>query len=532
MSKFSKNLIIKNLELIKNLEKNKLKHKAYTTVIDNLKSYPHDITSLKDLENIKGIGVNIHKMLKELHDTGEISYIKKLNNTSFNKENIIKLLEIIRNYEDEINEKKKSKAYTTVIDNLKSYPHDITTLKDLENIKGIGEYIYKMLEEFYNKGKVSYIEKIQKHHDINKIKLINLIENICIDYKNNIDIIKKYSGDLRDLLNNPLIRNDIKQLINDLFKNEKQINTNFSKETIIKNLEIIKDYETYNNERFKVKAYTTAINNIIAYNKDITNLSDIANIDGIGNSIYDKIKELYETGKISYIEEHINNDKTYNFKQILLSIYGIGPINAKKIIEKGITNIDELKKNNSILNAKQQIGLKYYEDMKIRIPLEEFKNHIDIIEKDLKKDKIEYEFVGSYRRNNKSMGDIDLLIKENKKFNLKKFVTKLIDDKYIIDVLASGKNKFMGIVKIDNQPARRFDILIAPENEYYFSLLYFTGSNLFNIGLRKYVKDKFNLSLSEHGFQNLDLPIKSEEDIFKYLKLRYIKPNDRNVFNI
>ena len=127
------------------------------------------------------------------------------------------------------------------------------------------------------------------------------------------------------------------------------------------------------------------------------------------------------------------------------------------------------------------------------------------------------------------MGDIDLLIMKNANFNLKEYISKLIDENYIIDVLASGKNKFMGIVKIKNNPARRLDILIAPVDEYYYSLLYFTGSYLFNIGLRHYVKTKFNLSLSEHGF-NKPISVKNEEDIFKFLNLKYVKPIDRNKF--
>ena len=90
----------------------------------------------------------------------------------------------------------------------------------------------------------------------------------------------------------------------------------------------------------------------------------------------------------------------------------------------------------------------------------------------------------------------------------------------------------MGIVKINNYPARHFDILIAPKNEYYYSLLYFTGSKIFNVAMRHYVKNQFNLSLSEHGFKDKDIKVNSEEDIFKYLKLPYIKPINRNDFII
>jgi DNA polymerase/3'-5' exonuclease PolX len=126
---------------------------------------------------------------------------------------------------------------------------------------------------------------------------------------------------------------------------------------------------------------------------------------------------------------------------------------------------------------------------------------------------------------------IDFLTSEIKLHNLYMEVDPDNDKNYIIDILASGKNKFMGIVKLNGKPARRLDILIAPVNEYYYSLLYFTGSYLFNIGIRNYVKNTFNLSLSEHGF-NKPIIVNNEEDIFNYLKLKYVKPIDRNKFEI
>ena len=308
----------------------------------------------------------------------------------------------------------------------------------------------------------------------------------------------------------------------------------FNKKIIIDNLMTIKDYENYKNEKYKVKAYSNVINNILIFKNDIKDLKDLKEIEGIGKSIFDKIKELYQTGKISYIENNIKNDDIYHFKQQLLNIYGIGPINANKIVDKGIKSIDDLRKNHSnILNAKQKIGIKYYDDLKKRIPLIEYKKHISILDKNLKKNKLTFDFVGSYRRKKSTMGDIDLLIMENPKFNFKDYITKLIDSNYIIEVLAFGEKKFMGISKLPNEPARRLDILITPAKEYYYALLYFTGSNIFNIGFRHYVKINFNLSLSEHGFdKNINTSINSEEDIFKFLKLKYVKPKERENFYI
>jgi DNA polymerase beta len=498
--KFNKKLIIEQLTIIKNYEMIKckpLKVKAYNKVIDNLIAYPYDIKNLNDLKEIKGIGVKILALLTELYETGEISYInkiikkdkniilKKKDEHPFNKQLIIDNLITIRDYEIFNNEIFKYKAYNKVIDNLYNYPNDIKDLKDLKEIKGIGEGMLLMLAELRKNGKISYIENVIKKDKNYKIKKIS----------------SKHP---------------------------------FNKKLIIDNLITIRDYENYKNEKYKVKAYSNVINNILIYKDDIKDLNDLKKIEGIGKSIFDKLKELYQTGKISYIENNINNDDIYSFKQELLNIYGIGPIKANKIVDNGIKSIDELRKNHlDMLNAKQQIGIKYYNDFKKRIPLNEYKKHISILNKDLKKNKLIFDFVGSYRRESKSMGDIDLLIMENPKFNFKDYISKLIDDNYIIEVLAFGKNKFMGIVKLPNESVRRLDILIAPVKEYYFSLLYFTGSNIFNIGIRYYVKINFDLSLSEHGFgKNINTSINSEEDIFKFLKLKYVKPKDRENFYI
>jgi|LakMenE18May11ns_1017448.scaffolds.fasta_scaffold9951039_5 DNA polymerase/3'-5' exonuclease PolX len=489
-----KKIIIKNLTIIRDYEfqNNKpLKVKAYDKVIKNIIKYPLDIIDLRDLKEIKGIGVRILALLTELYETDKISYIEdKINKIkkskkqhSFNKEIIIANLTIIRDYEVFNNEIFKYKAYNKVIDNLFKYTNDLRDLRDLKEIKGIGEGMLLMLAELQKTGKISYIEKVIKKD-----------KNYKIPQKRKIE---------------------------------------FNKKLIINNLIKIRDYETYKNEKYKVKAYSNVINNILIFKDDIKNLIDLKKIEGIGKSIFDKIKELYETGKIAYIENNINNDNIYTFKQELLDIYGIGPVKANKIVDSGIKSIDELKNNLNILNAKQQIGIKYYNDLKKRIPLDEYKKHISILNKDLKKNKLTFDFVGSYRRGSKSMGDIDLLIMENPKFNFKDYIKKLIDSNYIIEVLAFGKNKLMSIVKLPNQTPRRLDILIAPITEYFYSLLYFTGSNIFNIGLRHYVKVNFDLSLSEHGFgKNINYSIKSEEDIFKFLKLNFVKPKERDNFYI
>jgi DNA polymerase beta len=313
----------------------------------------------------------------------------------------------------------------------------------------------------------------------------------------------------------------------DLLQNNKKI---------IENLKILADYERINNEPFKVKAYEKVIDSIELYDKNIENLEDIKQIKGIGKKIEDKIIEFLNTGNITEVDNVINDPK-YILGNKLKGIYGVGPSKIMELMTK-ITNFDELKEHPDLLNDKQKIGLKYYDDLCLRIPITEGHNHFKIVKKilnNLYKD-IEFEFVGSYRRKNKDMGDIDILIKNRPGLVLKDIIKQLEDTSYIIEKLALGKNKFMGICKLSSElPARRIDILIAEPSYYYFALLYFTGSYNFNIYMRRIALQK-GLSLSEYGFKDLkDIKniidtsniINSEEDIFKYIDITYVEPSKR-----
>lgn len=54
-------------------------------------------------------------------------------------------------------------------------------------------------------------------------------------------------------------------------------------------------------------------------------------------------------------------------------IWGVGPATALKLYEKGHRNLDDLKHDDS-LTAAQKIGLKYFDDIKTRIPRHEVQN--------------------------------------------------------------------------------------------------------------------------------------------------------------
>lgn len=319
---------------------------------------------------------------------------------------------------------------------------------------------------------------------------------------------------------------------------------------LIDNLKILADYERINKEPFKVKAYEKVISSIELFDKKIETPEDIKLLKGVGKKIEDKIIEFLNTGNIEEVVSVLNDPK-YILGNKLKGIYGVGPAKITELMTK-IENFEELKVHPELLNDKQKIGLKYYDDMNLRIPMAEGKQHLKVVGKILNtlySDGIEFEFVGSFRRKNKDMGDIDILIKNRKGLVLKDVIKQLEDKSYVIEKLAQGNNKFMGICRLSPElPARRIDILVADPSYYYFALLYFTGSYNFNIYMRKIALTK-GLSLSEYGFKPVgegagaaagaagvatnkniidtsDI-INSEEDIFKYLGMVYVEPHKR-----
>jgi len=325
------------------------------------------------------------------------------------------------------------------------------------------------------------------------------------------------------------------------------------KDTIIKELETMSKKEAIEKNFFKVRAYKKVIDQL--KNKEsIKTMDDIQNIEGVGVKIKAKIEEILTTGKLSSAEKarviQLNGVNKLELYDELLKIHGIGIVKAEELVNqyniKSINDLQEsLKQNPELLNDKQKIGLTYYLDTQLKIPREEMDKHaikIRKLTKDIDPD-LEIKIVGSYRRNAKESGDIDVLVTVNRETDAilrSKLLEKIIDSlkkgktPYILAELASGKKKFMGICKLKkDSTARRIDILITDRNEYPFSLLYFTGDFDINIALRKkanelgYTLSEYGLKPNSNNIPNIEL--NSEREIFKFLGFKYLQPKDRNI---
>ncbi len=318
------------------------------------------------------------------------------------------------------------------------------------------------------------------------------------------------------------------------------------KAAILDALSVLEQSDTARGERFAAAAYKKVLGQIKTL-PHVYTMDDLAGVDGIGAKMKLKMKELLETGKLRSAEEAKANPEFAAY-QALLNVYGIGPVKAKKFVEDGVDSIAELRKravaDTGLLTAAQKLGLQYYEDSIERIERAEIDEHAVVLKKAFVEDAgLQMEIVGSYRRGATNSGDIDVLItagagqtKKSAATAFKKAVDKLIEDGYILGVLARGPTKtlaFAGVAKEGlKTPGRRLDLLLTDPAEYPYAILYFTGSDQFNIAMRRWALDQ-GYTMNEHTMTptSEDIPtpppMHSERDIFNYLGLAWVEPTER-----
>jgi DNA polymerase (family 10) len=135
------------------------------------------------------------------------------------------------------------------------------------------------------------------------------------------------------------------------------------------------------------------------------------------------------------------------------------------------------------------------------------------------------EIVGSFRRKSESSGDIDVMLNMSI-VEFKEYIEYLKSINYLKFILAKGDKKMLGICQLKNGKYRRLDLIRNTQEEYPFMKLYFTGSGEFNVAFRSHCLKK-GLSLNEHGFTPKIEGLKTEKDIFKYVGLKYVEPENR-----
>lgn len=325
---------------------------------------------------------------------------------------------------------------------------------------------------------------------------------------------------------------------------------------VIEENRVEKDKKVKNTNKFRIKAMNDAIQIIKDHPVKITSGGDARQLKGIGSGMADRIDEIISTGTLQELADKVT-EETLAIKS-LSTILGVGDAHANawytKYKIKSAEELINLWKSGSLkdldikLTHQMEVGLRYYKDFQIKIPRDEIQEIRKLIEHTLSAvdKKLMFEICGSYRRGKDFSGDVDVLVTlpsmlthddlmQNKVNYLNEIVAKLVSTGFLIDYLTEDSyTKYMGVCRI-RELARRIDIRVVPFESWATALMYFTGSGEFNIQFRRvalkkgYTLTEYGLYKLENGLKGAMVPnLKTEKDIFDFLKVKYLTPAQRN----
>jgi len=295
-------------------------------------------------------------------------------------------------------------------------------------------------------------------------------------------------------------------------------------------LELIGSYYTLSRDTYRAKAFNNASAKIATLHHSFLSGAELRNeITGIGVSIESAIDEFLATGTILRLKDL--ESQYPDRKQIIdlfTSFYGIGPITAIKLYDRGFRTVEDLWFKGNLTSA-QKIGIQWRDHINVPIEREEMDVIYGKIRDIFNVYGIKWEITGSYRRGELYSNDIDLLVESQEDLNMSGVIVLL--GELLVESLAQGETKFMGIFKLgDKNNGHRIDIRLLSPESYIPGLMYFTGSQAFNILMRQRA-NHLNMTLNEYGLygtNGLSTPnIITEQSIFKVLGVKYLQPVER-----
>jgi len=311
-----------------------------------------------------------------------------------------------------------------------------------------------------------------------------------------------------------------------------------SNKDLAEKLDDIADILDIEGVKWEPRAYRTAALTISSLSEDISKVykeGRLLELEGVGKSIANSIKEYVETGKISKYEE-LKKKYPIDFESFR-KIRGMGPKRAYILYKRlGIKTIDDLKKALDAGKIQNIEGFGKKSEEELKKNLESFMNvkndrlllgyvidYANLLVEKLRKSGLfeRVEIAGSMRRMRETIGDIDILAISEEPEKGMEFFSKMDEVKGIVVKGPTKTTVELGI-------GTTCDIRVLPKESFGAAMQYFTGNKDHNVKLRKIAISK-GLKLNEYGlFREKDsVAGKSEEDIYRKLGMDFIPPELR-----
>jgi len=295
------------------------------------------------------------------------------------------------------------------------------------------------------------------------------------------------------------------------------------------------------NVPWKPRAYRAAARSLEVLGKDVREvhveggLQALEEIEGIGEKLAEKIVQYLSTGKIQEYEKLKKSVPTGLLS--LMEVPGLGPKKAKRLQQDlGLESAEDLRKAVQEHRIADLAGFGEKSEGKIgenlalrkvhvnRIPLGQARSTAQKVVSALGKIKEvqSVEAVGSIRRGESTIGDIDILaVSESPGKVMEAFVAL----SFVKKTLSSGMKK--SSVLLDD--GLQVDLRVFRRPSYGAARLYFTGNKEHNIALRRAALAR-GFKLNEYGLFGKDgklLAGRTEVGIYLALGFNYIPPEKR-----
>ena len=303
---------------------------------------------------------------------------------------------------------------------------------------------------------------------------------------------------------------------------------------LTKELEKLKNYYEILGDRGRTITYSNTLRTLRLLPFKVESMDQIKNIEGLGPKTLNKVREILDHGSLQRLETFRQNERIATM-DFLKQIHGIGNEMAYSLYKQGVRTIQSLQlyanQHPESFTETQRTSIDLFTDLQQKIPREEVKEISDIIREKVKSldPEAEFEVCGSYRRGRELCGDVDIVIATSVRDLLIELVQKT---GVFTHTFSLSSHKFMGLGKA-REVYRRIDVYVCSPREFWFAVLYFTGSANYNRMLRMAAMKKgLHLSNTDmHEVANGKAPVapKCEEDIIEFLGFPRISLQERDV---
>lgn len=292
---------------------------------------------------------------------------------------------------------------------------------------------------------------------------------------------------------------------------------------------------------FKVRAYRTAAETFANLHESLEQVwreGRVGELQGVGKAITDKVTEIYVTGHLR-LHDRLMSEVPPSLIQVT-EIPHMGPKKAMQLYQtlgiKDIAGLEEAIADGRILTV-PGFGAKTVETFKegLAIIQKRSAEHRDLLGTALPlartmielmkaqcKTLDKLEVAGSVRRWKSTVGDMDFLATAT---DANEVLDCFVGLPMVNSVDSRGANK--ATVRLNN--GIQVDLYVMDPENYPSLLTHFSGARAHNIAMRDRAI-RMGYKLNEYGLHRADgteVPITSEEEIFKTLGLQWIPPELR-----